>query len=144
MKRILFILVLILLACTYGYYRINPLTPTATIKGKKFAVELAVTGKEIEKGLSRRTSLLPGHGMLFIFNHKERYPFWMGGMQFPLDFIWMDGNQIVEITKNVPNLQDGIAPRITPTVPIDKVLELNAGEVDALGIVVGDTALFNK
>lgn len=144
MKRIVLFLFFILLAGTYGYYLINPITPTATIKGKKFAIELAVTGKEIEKGLSGRTSLPVGHGMLFIFNHKERYPFWMGGMQFPLDFIWMDGNRIVEITKNVPALQDGIAPRITPTVPIDKVLELNAGEADAVGIVVGDTALFNK
>jgi hypothetical protein len=126
------------------YYQIHPLTPTITMNGTLFTIELAVTNKEIEKGLGGRTRLEPKHGMLFLRDHKERYSFWMGGMQFPLDFVWLDGNRVVDITKNVPVETDGNITQLKPNVPVDKILELNAGEVDKAGIKIGDTALFNK
>lgn len=144
MKRIILLVFLILTICTFWYYKTHPLTPTVMINGTTFTVELAITGREIEKGLSGRSSLAPKHGMLFIFNHKEQYSFWMKGMKFPLDFIWMDGNLIVDITKSVPPMQDGVIPQLKPKVPIDKILELPAGEIDVAGIKIGDTALFNK
>ena len=144
MKPTLFFITIALLAGTFFYYRSHPLNPTLTIRGTTFTIELAITQKEIEKGLGGRTSLPPGHGMLFLRDHKERYPFWMGGMQFPLDFVWFDGNRVVEITKNVPIKTGGEFTELTPSIPVDKILELNAGEVDAIGIQIGDTALFNK
>ncbi|HCM81900.1 MAG: hypothetical protein UV63_C0008G0020 [Microgenomates group bacterium GW2011_GWC1_43_11] len=144
MKPMLFFIILGLLAGTFLFYRIQPLSATVRINGTTFIVELAITGKEIEKGLSGRSSLAPQHGMLFLFNHKEQYPFWMKDMKFPLDFIWMDGNLIVDITKNVEPMEYGVIPRIKPIVPVDKILELTAGEIDAAGIQIGDTALFNK
>jgi len=144
MKRILLIIIVFLTALVFWYYKTYPLTPTVTINGTTFAVELALTGGEIEKGLSGRPSLPTKHGILFLFNHKERYSFWMKGLNFPLDFIWLDGNRIVEITKNVPPMENGIIPQLKPSVPVDKVLELPAGEIDTAGIKIGDTALFNK
>jgi len=129
---------------TLLFYRKHPLMPTAIINGTKFTLELAVTQKEIEKGLGGRVTLAPKHGMLFLHDHKELYPFWMGGMEFPLDFVWIDGNLIVDITKNVPMETQGEISRLSPRVPVDKILELNAGEADRYNIKVGDTLLFNK
>jgi len=144
MKRIFLFTIVLLAALVFWYYKTYPLTPTVTINRTTFTVELAITGGEIEKGLSGRSLLAPKHGMLFIFNHKERYSFWMKGMNFPLDFIWLDGNLIVEVTKNVPPIENGVIPQLKPSVLIDKVLEIPAGEIDAAGITIGDTALFNK
>lgn len=136
---------IVLLLVTFFFYRAKPLIPTIKIDNSTFYVDLAVTGKEIEKGLGGRESLKPLHGMLFLFNHKDPYPFWMAGMKFPLDFIWIDGNKIVEITKNVPVRDaDNRIPRIIPNEPVDKVLEINAGETDLYNIKVGDTLIFNK
>jgi len=118
--------------------------PTVIINGTTFFIDLAITQPEIEKGLGGKESLPPNHGMLFIRDHKDQYPFWMGGMKFPLDFIWIDGNVIVDISKNIPVLENGTIPQIKPNKPVDKILEINAGETDKAGIKIGDTLLFNK
>ena len=51
MKPMLFFIILGLLAGTFLFYRIQPLSATVRINGTTFIVELAITGKEIEKGL---------------------------------------------------------------------------------------------
>ena len=144
MKQIFIFIGICLLLGTIFYYRSHPLSATITIRGVVYPIELAITSKEWEKGLAGRTSLPPGHGMLFIRDHKEQYQFWMAGMEFPLDFVWLDGNRIVEITKNVSVKTDGSITTVKPNIPVDKILELNAGEVEMAGIQVGDIALFNK
>ena len=60
------------------------------IRNTTIPVELAVTAKEKERGLSGRKELKSGTGMLFLNDHKEVYPYWMKEMQFPLDFVWID------------------------------------------------------
>lgn len=80
------------------------------------------------------------HGMLFPYDHKEQFEFWMRGMRFPLDFIWIDGKNVADITENVPPPLENERPVIVkPLVPVDKVLEVNAGTVARIGIKVGDT-----
>ncbi len=140
----IFILVLLTVTGMLAYYRLHPLRPTVMINGTTFTVELAITPEEITRGLGGRDSLKPLNGMLFIRDHKERYRFWMGNMRFPLDFLWIDGNRIVDITKNVPITKNGEIPQLEPVAPVDKILEINAGETDKAGIKVGDTLLFNK
>jgi len=122
------------------YYILHPMVPTLTMKGTVYTLELAVTNAEKTRGLSGRLSLKPGHGMLFLYDHKERFPFTMRGMQFPLDFVWLDGNVVMDITKNVAPE----TPIVAPHVAIDKVLEINAGDVDALNLKIGDAVVFNK
>jgi hypothetical protein len=140
MKPIFIILIIVVVLGTILYYRIKPLSATVTIRETTFVIELALSAAEKMKGLSGRSNLPTKHGMLFLYDHKERFPFTMIGMNFPLDFVWLDGNVILDISKNVaPG-----TPMILPSVPIDKILELNAGELDSSGIKVGDTALFNK
>jgi len=144
MKPLILFFTMAILAGTLLFYKAKPLSPTISINGTLFFVDIAVTKSEIEKGLGGRKMLPPKHGMLFLKDHKDLYPFWMGGMKFPLDFVWIDGNRIVDITKNVPPISDGLIPQLKPSVPVDKILELNAGETDSAGIKIGDTLLFNK
>jgi len=141
MKPIFILLIIVAVLGTILYYcRIKPLSATVTVRETTFVIELALSAAEKMKGLSGRSNLPPKHGMLFLYDHKERFPFTMTGMIFPLDFIWMDGNVILDITKNVtPG-----TPMILPSVPVDKILELNAGEADAVGMNIGDRVLFNK
>jgi hypothetical protein len=41
--------------------------------------------------------------MLFIFESEGLYSFWMKGMRFPLDMVWINAEcAVVDITKEVP------------------------------------------
>ena len=54
-----------------------------------FAAEIANTGELRTKGLSERDALDSETGMLFIFDDGRASAFWMKGMRFPLDFVWI-------------------------------------------------------
>ncbi len=107
------------------------------VGGKSFCVELAHTAKAWETGLSGREDLLYGHGMLFVFPDRNSRTFWMKGMRFPLDMIWIRDRSVVGFETRVA--ADGGARQIV-TPPVDAVLEVNAGEVDRLGVHIGDTS----
>ena len=79
--------------------------------------------------------------MLFVFGTEGPHTFWMKGMKFPLDLIFIDSSRtIVDITSLDPQ------PDI-PDSPLDRyrspraqyVLEINRGSADELGIAVGMT-----
>ena len=59
-------------------------------------------------------------------------------MNFPLDFVWIKDNIIVDVSENVPLFKDGQVARIWPKDSADKILEINAGEVKECKIMVGD------
>ena len=46
------------------------------------------------QGLSERQSLAEDKGMLFLFEKPDHYAFWMKGMEFPLDIIFINGDKI--------------------------------------------------
>lgn len=112
------------------------------INDAKLKVEIADTQPKRSKGLGGRTSLAEGEGMLFIFPKEDKYPFWMKGVSFPLDFIWIKGLQVVDFLENVPpsqpNQKDSELPIYVPKEPSDKVLEVSAGTVSKLKINIGD------
>ncbi|MBI2019920.1 DUF192 domain-containing protein [Candidatus Daviesbacteria bacterium] len=114
-----------------------------TINGHKIKVEIADTKEKRGKGLGGREMLASDEGMLFIFDKEEIHSFWMKGLTFPLDFVWIKGDQVADILKNIPPPQpeqkDDTLPIYRPSVPVDKVLEVNAGTADRLNIKVGDT-----
>lgn len=134
MKKIFIIFLISLLLFTLCYYFRHPIGETVIINGHQIHVELAVTEAEKEKGLGYRDSLAPNSGMLFVYDHPERYGFWMKGMRFPLDYIWVNGNKVADLTQNV----SVSAPAFSPHVPADKVLEVNAGVINRFGIKIGD------
>lgn len=122
--------------------------PTATpflkeieVKGIKIKVELADTAAKRKVGLSGRKSLAEDRGMLFSFEGKELTPgFWMKGMLFPLDLIWVKGEKIVKIDQNVPiPKKDEASPKLYyPPISVNYVLEVNAGFSKKNNLKVGD------
>ena len=142
MKKLFIILaVLLILSAGFTYFKhFIPFFPqnsptqlnysTVKIGTTKYRVDLADDDNKRSQGLSGREMLLPDQGMLFIFNSKDKYNFWMKDMKFPLDFVWIDGDTIVDLTENVPApLTATYTPAFGPKVPVDKVLEISAGEV---------------
>lgn len=125
-----------------GIYLFKKPEPKIMIGELVIPVEVAVSDKEKNKGLGYRDKLGDGRGMIFVFDHKDQYPFWMRGMRFPIDILWISGNVIVEITDNVQvpgNPEDTMRISIYhPQAPIDRVLELNAGAAQKYGINIGD------
>lgn len=113
------------------------------IKRQKIFVEVAKTEEERRRGLSGREFLGENQGMLFLFPQKGRYSFWMKEMKFNLDFVFLDGERIVDLAMNIPFPQKDQAPQfVRSEKDFDKVLELNAGMVQQLGVKIGDEAAF--
>ena len=140
MKKIFFISAITLLAVSIFYYLRHPAGVKVQIGENVFYVDVAVTTPEKELGLGNRNSLEPNHGMLFAYDHKEQYSYWMKNMRFPIDILWIvPDNTIADITKNIPVATSTALTVYSPKVPVNKVLELNAGVSDRLGIHVGDT-----
>ena len=119
----------------------NPKTGTVTIGGHELTVSVADTDEARQQGLSGRRSLTANEGMLFVYSQSGQYPFWMKGMEFPLDFIWINQNQVIGTFANVP-LEPGVADSALhtymPEGMFDSVLEVNANWAADNGIKVGD------
>lgn len=118
---------------------------TIYVKNQPIIVEIADTDDLRTKGLSERTNLASNAGMLFIFPKAGYYHFWMKGMLFPLDFVWINNNEVVDLTENVPIAKNEDAsklPTYTSRVPAKKVLEVNAGAIKSWQITVGDNVRF--
>lgn len=122
------------------YYSQHPLQTTVAVRNTNFFVDVAITAKEKEIGLGNRESLAKDRGMLFVYDHKEVFPFWMKNMRFPIDILWIEDKTIVDITKNIPPPASRTEqlPIYHPSVPVDKVLELPVGTVDRVNIIIGD------
>lgn len=138
MKRLILILVALVAGFSLWYYRLHPLQTRVDLGNQTYYVDLAITAAEKSRGLANRDSLAPNRGMLFVWDHKEIFPFWMKGMRFPIDIIWIDDDTIVDITHNAPIVTDLPYPIYHPQVPVNKVLEINAGLSAQLEIAVGD------
>jgi len=143
---ILLILIFLSLAFASGKLlfpkRIETEKGAVYINNVKIEVEVADNKEERNKGLGGRESLASDSGMLFIFDSPGVVNFWMKGLNFPLDFIWIRGNKVVDFIKNVPppesNQPDETLPIIVPNQSVDMVLEVNTGFVDRHNIRVGD------
>jgi uncharacterized protein len=125
-------------------YWINPMSSKIIIHEKPYFVEVAATNAEKAKGLGYRDSLPKNKGMVFPYDHRDTYIFWMKGMNFPLDFLWVYGNLIVDVTKNVPVMTGNQITTVKSLTPVDKVIEFNAGFIDENNIKIGDTVTFKN
>ncbi len=147
-----FLVVIIFLAIGFLVIRNTPDQPEENlseravgevkIAGETVKVDLAVTPKEQEQGLSRRTALAPGTGMLFVFEKPGKYFFWMKDMNFPIDIIWISAERkVVYIKKNATHLDQ--TSTFGPEADAKYVLEVVAGFSDDHDLKVGDEVLFN-
>jgi uncharacterized membrane protein (UPF0127 family) len=112
------------------------------LKGHIFYIDLADTMAKRSQGLSGRTSLRDDQGMFFIFPYYSKQSFWMHGMNFPIDIVWIAGDEIVDITRNAPAPLEGESDMeltlYSPSAPVNRVLEINAGLSDKYGFKIGD------
>jgi uncharacterized protein len=65
------------------------------VNGFDVMADIALTGEQRTKGLDVKNNLTENQGMLFVFQQPYRYGFWMIGMKFPIDIIWLDSNGVV-------------------------------------------------
>ena len=144
MKNIVIFTIAAVILFTLFWYVRHPLGKKAVINGHTIRLELAITVAEKVKGLGGRDTLASDAGMLFVYQNTDRYGFWMQGMRFPLDFIWIDGNTIVDLSEHIPVPAGGRPVELAPMVPVDKVLEVNAGVIDALNVRIGDSVQFEN
>lgn len=113
------------------------------INNETLKIEIADTFFKRVKGLSGRKDFLEAEGMMFVFKKPGIYPFWMRGMFFPLDFVWLDENfEVVRIDKNI---QPTSSPQsLNPPKPIKYVLEIKAGLAEKCGLKLSDKIIFNN
>lgn len=101
-----------------------------------FAVELAVTDQERERGLMFRRSVPEGQGMLFDFKHDQDVSFWMKNTYVSLDMIFIRGDgRILRIAENAEPESERLIPS---GGPVRAVLEVVAGTAKKYGIEPGD------
>jgi uncharacterized membrane protein (UPF0127 family) len=138
-------LVLLASIC-WGLWRREPTITKKTaivhLQQQTWRVLVADTPAAITRGLSD-VPKLTADGMLFVLPQPGQPRFWMYHMLFPLDFIWINQNKVVDILTDVPAPPPGASPAniviVAPTTTVTHVLEVPAGFVSAHKIKVGDT-----
>ncbi len=128
-------------------YKIPSTYDAEIIIGKnRIFVQVAKTSEEITKGLSGKKDLIDDEGMIFILSSKTYPLFWMKGMLFPIDIIWIADNKIVKIDTNVPVENPDTPERdyklYQPGQLVDHVLEVQADSTKEKNIRVGDNVIF--
>ena len=123
--------------------------PRVEVDDIEFEVEVADTQLLRERGLTGRRYLEERSGMLFIPAGPYVGDYWMKGMLFPLDFIWIGRDcRVVDLTVYAsvppPGTPDDEIRRYRSYPSAGYTLEVNAGEVDRFGIRVGDRVDFKN
>ena len=110
-------------------------------------VELAQTAAERTRGLGGHAPLGADEGMLFVFPAAGRHSFWMKGMTFALDIIWIRDGQVVYVVADVPpprpGTPDSELPIYTPPAAANYVLEVPAGFAARWGIQAGSRVVLH-
>ncbi len=113
----------------------QPTPPPETFRVQN--LEIADAQEEREQGLSGRTALASDYGLLFVFEDKDAYGFWMKDMLIPIDILWLSDTGIIL------GIEHSVQPDTYPTVfyapmPVQYVLEVAAGTAIRSGWDVGD------
>ena len=113
-----------------------PLTAQVTIGTTNILLEVAKTPEAQAQGLMFRTELAGDRGMLFEFEEPRVARFWMKNTLIPLDMIFLRQGKIKRIIANVPPCDADPCPVYGPLTAVDQVLELKAGQAEALKLAV--------
>lgn len=113
------------------------LVPTVIeVGGVRVTVEVADTDALRVQGLSGRTALPEGSGMLFVFERDDAWGIWMKDMRFAIDILWADKDGVV--TTIIASISPDTYPQVfSPALPARYVLELPAGFAAKHGIAKG-------
>ena len=118
-----------------NYSRYGNKKTSIKIKDQTIRVEIVTSQKKMTQGLSGRDGICDQCGMLFLFDKKGSYRIWMKDMKFDLDIIWIEGDSIVSIKRNISSSYPDI---MRSESVADKVLEVPSGFCDKHEIHVGD------
>ena len=118
--------------------------PWVLIGSQRVSVEVADTPALQRRGLGDRDSLAWGHGMYFPYETPEIQRFWMKGMRFSIDIVWIRNGRIVDLHTNVPFVPGENGPTVIPSELIDAVLEVPSGYAQASGWRVGERVRFER
>jgi len=104
----------------------------------RVSLEVAADEPARERGLSRRTQVASGTGMVFLFPHDTNASFWMKDTLVPLQiaFVASDG-RVVSMFEMTPCRADPCAV-YTPTSAYSYAVELPSGAFTAAGVEQGD------
>ncbi|MEX1113267.1 MAG: DUF192 domain-containing protein [Patescibacteria group bacterium] len=115
---------------------------TVRIDRAEVLAEVAASAEKQARGLGGRESLGNGEGMLFVYAEADTPSFWMKGVTFPIDIVWIRRDTVTDVTAEVPppkpGTPDAELPRYRPPGPVDRVLEVNAGWAEEHSIQPGD------
>jgi uncharacterized membrane protein (UPF0127 family) len=130
---------IIVTVAVLGYRQAAFAQGTVTI-GDKIDVRVSVASNDRtrERGLSGKKGLAADEGMLFLFDHRDTFGFWMKDMRFPIDILWINDGVIADLSVDVPMPVPGERlPLYFPRVPVNTVLEVPAGFAKRHGLKVG-------
>jgi uncharacterized membrane protein (UPF0127 family) len=116
-----------------------------SIADARILADIADTPDKKTKGLAVRSNMTEGEGMLFLFDNDYPHPFWMNGMKFPIDIIWLDSNKtVVHIEHSLPPCPNQFdCPNHQPDHNARYVLETVAGFSERHGVKDGTQAQFS-
>jgi uncharacterized membrane protein (UPF0127 family) len=103
------------------------------VGSRQYYLQLAVTPAQQALGLGDRAKLPLDDGMLFVYHSSGTRCFWMKGMRFALDMIWLAQ------TDEVVSVQPDVSPKSYPSAYCtlaQDVIELDAGQAHFAGILV--------
>jgi uncharacterized protein len=119
----------------------------AKLGNKRYELEVADTFLKRNVGLSHRKKINKNQGMIFIFPEMAKYEFCMVDMHFPLDFVWIRENRIVDLLENAsPTTKRRTELKESEIQKSDyecnRIIELNAGEIKKNNIKIGEEITF--
>ncbi|SDS71880.1 DUF192 domain-containing protein [Microlunatus soli] len=107
-----------------------------SVDGRSFRVEVARTGRQQQQGLSERSTVPAGSGMLFDFSGRRVQKVWMADTLVPLDAAWISDDAVVAIRTLKPcgRAEASDCPTWISPQPVDALLEVPAGALDGVPI----------
>ena len=105
-------------------------------------IEIADNDSSRARGLMQREDLPDGSGMLFVFPDESERAFWMANTPLALDLLFIRADGVIHNIRRY--VQPMSAENVISDGPVMYVLELEAGQSDALGLVEGDTIAWER
>jgi uncharacterized membrane protein (UPF0127 family) len=123
---------------------------TITLGGKPFELEVAATPKAVERGLSGRSEIADGTGMIFVFPESRILSFWMIDCLVDIDVAYLDRTGKVISTYTIRTeppqargeSREAYISRLKRYPSADDAIfaiEVKAGMLEKLGVRPGST-----
>ncbi len=146
---ILMVIIIVVLLCLFLLNTILPSKENeydqimVKVSGQQLNVKVAKTVDQKILGLGELDKLPANEGMLFNYKNYIIPVYWMQGMRFPIDIIWIKDDIVVGYEKDLsPPINNTSLQTYQPKTLVNFVLEVNAGFVDKYDLRIGDRIEF--